>query len=150
MATRFKSVIALLVAVTVVTTAACASEPPAPNIEATVEARVEQERATETPEPTPNIDATIEANMVGVEIEKGVKATMAHSLITEHFNQGVTYANQGEYQLAIEDFDKAIQLAPAASHTYYGRGLAYHTLGQTAKADAFKAKSCSLERKLCD
>ena len=48
MVTRFKSVIAFLAAVAVGTTVACASDPPepTPNIEATVEARVEQERAT--------------------------------------------------------------------------------------------------------
>ena len=48
MATRFKIVIALLAAVVVVATAACAGEPPSPtpNIEATVDVRVEQERAT--------------------------------------------------------------------------------------------------------
>ena len=48
MATRFKSVIASLAAAMVVATAACAGEPlaPTPNIEATVDARVEQELAT--------------------------------------------------------------------------------------------------------
>ena len=47
MATRFKSVIALLAAVIVVATAACAGDPPVPtpNIDATVEARVKQEVA---------------------------------------------------------------------------------------------------------
>jgi len=56
MATRFKSVIALLAAVVVVATAACASDPPVPtpNIEATVEVRVAHERA---------IDATVEARV---------------------------------------------------------------------------------------
>ena len=51
MATQFKSVIALLAAVAVVATAACAGEPlaPNPNIEATVGAKVEQERATNCP-----------------------------------------------------------------------------------------------------
>ena len=105
MATRFKSVIALLAAVMVVATAACAGAPPepTPNIDATVEARVKQERATETPEPTPNIDATIEAGiaatMVGVEIEKAVKATMAPSLAKEHFNRGsltASWVNTGK------------------------------------------------------
>ena len=109
MAPRFKSVITFLAAVMVVATAACAGEAPVP---------------------TPNIDATIEANRVGVEIEKGVKATMAHSLITEHFNQGVTYAKQGEYQLAIEDFDKIIQLDPHHAAVYNNRGIAYDKLGQ--------------------
>ena len=63
MATRFKSVIALLAAVMVVATAACAGE---------------------SPEPTPNIEATIEAGiaatMVGVAIEKGVRATIVASI----------------------------------------------------------------------
>jgi len=49
MATRFKSVIAFLAAVKVVATAACAGEPlaPTPNIEATVEARLAQEKVIE-------------------------------------------------------------------------------------------------------
>jgi len=74
MATRFKSVIAFLAAVAVVTTAACAGDPPAP---------------------TPNIDATIEAGiaatMVGVAIEKGVKASMAPSIAKEHLNGVIAY-----------------------------------------------------------
>ena len=85
MATRFKSVIALLAAVAVVATAACASDPL---------------------EPTPNIDATIEAGiaatMVGVAIEKGVKATMAPSIAMEHFNRGIAYGKLGNYQLATQ------------------------------------------------
>ena len=132
MATRFKSVIALLAVVMVVATAACASEPlaPTPNIEATVDARVKQERATERPEPTPAIDATIKAGiaatLVGVEIEKGVEATLAApDAAIEHYNRGVTYGNQGEYQRAIQDFDKAIQLDPDLAPAYNNRGLAY-------------------------
>ena len=66
MATRFKNVIALLSAVVVVATAACASDP-ASNIEATIE-------------------AGIAATMVGVAIQKGVAATMAApSLAVEHY-----------------------------------------------------------------
>jgi hypothetical protein len=84
-ATRFKSVIALLAAAIVVATAACAGEPPAP---------------------TPNIDATIEAGIaatiVGVAIEKGVKATMAPSIAKEHLNRGIAYDELGNYQLAIQ------------------------------------------------
>ena len=77
--------VALLVAVTVVATAACAGAPPVP---------------------TPNIDATIEvgiaATMVGVAIEKGVKATMAPSVAKEHLNRGIAYDELGNYQLAIQ------------------------------------------------
>ena len=56
MATRFKSVIAFLAAVAVVATLACAGDPPVPtpNIEATVEARLAEERA---------VNATVEAKL---------------------------------------------------------------------------------------
>ena len=90
MAIRFKSVIAFLAAVVVVATAACASDP-ASNIDATIE-------------------AGIAATMVGVEIEKAVKATMAPSLAKEHFNRGFTYVELGEYRKAIQEYDKVIQL----------------------------------------
>ena len=84
MATQFKSMIVLLAAAMVVSTAACAGDPP----------------------PTPNIDATIEAGiaatMVGVAIEKGVKATMAPSVAKEHLNRGIAYDELGNYQLAIQ------------------------------------------------
>ena len=93
MATRFKSVITLLAAAMVVATAACASDPPVP---------------------TPNIDATIEsgiaATMVVVEIEKGVAATKAAPI--DHNNRAETYSNLGEYENAIQEYNKAIQLDP--------------------------------------
>ena len=92
MATRFKSVIAFLAAVMVVATAACAGDPPVPTpnieatvdarvaqeraVDATVEARVAQERATETSAPTPNIEATVDAR---VEQELATNCTAVHS-----------------------------------------------------------------------
>ena len=82
MATRFKSVIALLAAVMVVATAACAGDPTS-DIDTTIE-------------------AGIEATMVGVAIEKGVKATMAPSVAKEHLNRGIAYDELGNYQLAIQ------------------------------------------------
>ena len=67
MATSFKSVIAFLADVMVVATAACARAPPVPtpNIEATVEARLAEERA---------VDATTEARIAQ---EQVVAATTA-------------------------------------------------------------------------
>ena len=71
MATRFKSVIALLAAVTVVITPACAGDPPVPtpNIEATVEVRVAHERA---------VDATVEVRVAQERVahERAVDATV--------------------------------------------------------------------------
>ena len=86
MATRFKSVIAFLAIVMVVTTAACAGDP-ASNIDATIE-------------------AGIAATMVGVAIEKGAAATMAAApVVTEHLNRATTYFDLGEYENAIRSLD---------------------------------------------
>ena len=82
MAIRFKSVIVLLAATMVVATAACAGAP-ASDIDATIE-------------------AGIEATIVGVAIEKGVKATRASSVAKEHLNRGIAYDELGNYQLAIQ------------------------------------------------
>jgi tetratricopeptide (TPR) repeat protein len=114
MATRFKSVIALLAAVVVVGTSACASDP-ASNIDATIE-------------------AGIAATMVVVEIEKAVKATMAPSLAKEHFNRGFVYGELGEYRKAIQEYDKAIQLDLNYASAYQNRGIAYDELGEYQRA----------------
>ena len=50
---------------------------------------------------------------------------------------------------AIQDFDKAIQLDPNDGDAYVNRGLAYDALGQYAKANADKAKACSLDSQWC-
>ena len=131
MATRFKSVIAFLAAVVVVATAACAGEPPASNIEAT-------------------IDAGIAATMVGVAIEKAVKATMAApDIATDHLNRGQTYLELGEYEKAIQEYDKAIQLDPNYALAYHHRGNAYRELGIKGKAYADKMQACYLDKQYC-
>ena len=90
MATRFKSVIALLAAVMVVANVACAGDP-ASNIDATIEAGI-----------AATMVGVEVATMVSVEIEKGVKATMAPSVAKEHFNRSIAYGKLGNYQLAIQ------------------------------------------------
>jgi len=44
--------------------------------------------------------------------------------------KGIFYANVGEYQSAIEDFNKAIRLTPNHVHALNNRGLAYAKLGK--------------------
>ena len=129
MATRFKSVIAVLAAVAVVGTSACASDP-ASNIDATIE-------------------AGIAATMVGLEIEKAVKATMAPSLAKEHFNRGFTYLELGESRKAIQEYDKAIQLDPNYAYAYNNRGFAYDELGEHQRAIQDHDKACSLDKQFC-
>ena len=54
-----------------------------------------------------------------------------------------------QHQRAIKDYDKAIQLDPDYAWAYNSRGYAYRKLGQDAKADADKAKACSLDSSNC-
>ena len=55
----------------------------------------------------------------------------------------------GEYQRAIEDYDKAIQLDPDLAPAYNNRAWAYYYLGQYTKQAADEAKACSLDRQYC-
>ena len=64
-------------------------------------------------------------------------------------NRGNAYYYLGEYQRAIQDYDKAIQLDPDYANAYQGRGLAYHYLGEYTKQAADLAKACSLDRQYC-
>jgi hypothetical protein len=51
-----------------------------------------------------------------------------------HHIRGITYGKLGQYQLAIEEFDKALHLKPYYVKAYYNRGLAYAKLGQHQRA----------------
>ena len=64
-------------------------------------------------------------------------------------NRGGAYFNLGQYQRALEDFDKAIRLEPGYGSAYSNRGAAYSALGQSANAEANKAKACSLDGRWC-
>jgi len=49
-------------------------------------------------------------------------------------NRGLAYAELGEHDRAIEDYDKAIELNKEYAEAYYNRGLAYAKLGKYDKA----------------
>jgi tetratricopeptide (TPR) repeat protein len=49
-------------------------------------------------------------------------------------SRGFAYANLGEYQKAIEDYDQAITLNPNNAISFGNRGLAYTNLGEYQKA----------------
>ena len=55
-------------------------------------------------------------------------------LETVYYYQGVDFANSGDYQNAIESFDRAIELKPDYAEVFYNRGLAYIKLGKYTKA----------------
>jgi len=107
---------------------------------------------------TPNIDATVEARAKELVAEQVNDLPPNPDLAMDYFSRAYGYSMSGDLQLAIEDYTKAIELGiPAIHHSgenplagaYLGRGLAYKGLGQDAKADADKAKACSLDSQYC-
>ena len=51
-----------------------------------------------------------------------------------HYNKGVAYELAGEYRLAIQEYDKAIELNPNFPDAYVSRGFAYDYLGEIHRA----------------
>lgn len=60
----------------------------------------------------------------------------------------MAYLNIGQYQQAIEDSNKAIELDPRAANAYFNRALGYTFLGMDdqARADIEQAVSLGVDR----
>ncbi|MDE5077346.1 MAG: tetratricopeptide repeat protein, partial [Trichodesmium sp. St2_bin6] len=59
-------------------------------------------------------------------------------------NRGNTYYNQGEYDLAINDYNQAIKINSEYPTTYYDRGLIYKATGNIEKAISDFEKAADL------
>jgi len=53
-----------------------------------------------------------------------------------YYNRAYAYNEKGEYDLAIADCNRAIELDPNLAVAYYNRGLAYKEQGKKAEAIA--------------
>ena len=51
-----------------------------------------------------------------------------------YYERGFELYEQGEYELAIEDFDRAIELDPEHAQAYNNRGFVYYALGDYEQA----------------
>jgi tetratricopeptide (TPR) repeat protein len=72
----------------------------------------------------------------------------------EFYNKGLERAKQKDYAGAIEEFTRALQLAPYFAEAYYHRGLAYYDLGEILNAvsdftEALKLNPQSVESYYC-
>ena len=100
---------------------ACGDTPPLPDIEATIEARVELAKASPTiPAPAPTRKPGRPTAIPTPNIEAAVQAR-------------------------IEDFDEAIRLNPQEAKAYNSRGTAYQSLGMTGMAERDFQKAKELE-----
>ncbi len=61
-----------------------------------------------------------------------------------HTNRGVKYAKKKQYDKAIAEFTKAIELQPKDPKNYRNRALTYRLMGEPKKADADTAKAIEL------
>ena len=60
-----------------------------------------------------------------------------------YYNQGVIYSNKGQYDKAIADNTKAVELNPRYAEAYHNRGVAYFLKKDYEKAwdDVHKAQN---------
>ena len=59
-------------------------------------------------------------------------------------SRGDSYAELGQYEMAIQEYDEAIRLERNYGDAYYKRGLAYEALGKTIEAERDFAKAKEL------
>jgi tetratricopeptide (TPR) repeat protein len=64
----------------------------------------------------------------------------------QHYNQGIAYSQKGQYDLAISEYTKAIEIYPHED-VYYGRGNAYVQKGQYDLAIGDFSKAIELDPK---
>ncbi len=60
-----------------------------------------------------------------IAIDKGIKETARKHLTDAYIIRGLAYGGKGEFDTAIEDYNKAIKLNPEYAGAYNNRGLAY-------------------------
>ncbi len=62
-----------------------------------------------------------------------------------HSDLGAAYLQQGKYEIALSEFNEAVQIDPSFALAYNGLGLVYAALGEDAKADVSYKKAIQLQ-----
>ena len=66
-----------------------------------------------------------------------------------HRNRGVAHNKLGQYETAIADYTKAIQLDPGYAIAFYNRGVVLGLIGKDDLAKADFKKACELDKSHC-
>jgi len=65
-------------------------------------------------------------------------------------NRGISYGKKGQFDLAILDYDRALDINPRLTEAYYNRGNAYGKRGQYDQAISDFTKALDINPKLAD
>ena len=65
-----------------------------------------------------------------------------------YFNRGLAYANRGQHDKAISDYNKAIEINPRYAMAYSNRGIVYAKKGQHDRAISDYNKAIEINPKL--
>jgi tetratricopeptide (TPR) repeat protein len=63
-------------------------------------------------------------------------------------NRGTAYANLGQFDMALADYSRALEINPDEASDYLNRGLTYQSLGREAQARADLEKARQLDPSL--
>jgi tetratricopeptide (TPR) repeat protein len=86
--------------------------------------------------PPPNSDSVHEADETG---EGDVRLAKLHN------DRGISYSEKGEYDLAISEFNKALEICPMLAQSYNNRGITYSKRGQYDLAISDFTKALEIE-----
>jgi lipoprotein NlpI len=78
----------------------------------------------------PNADSALEVCSRAIASGQLSPAKLATTL----YNRGLAYERKGDFDRAIQDFDRVIELRPDTSKAFYNRAIAYHNKGQFDRA----------------
>jgi tetratricopeptide (TPR) repeat protein len=65
-----------------------------------------------------------------------------------YYNRGVAYAKKSQYDQAISDYTKALEINPKFAEAYYNRGVAYGRKGQLDRAMEDYTRALEIDPKL--
>jgi tetratricopeptide (TPR) repeat protein len=78
---------------------------------------------------------------------EGISRENRPMLAKDYNGQGVTYSEQGQYDLAILEFNKALEIDPGSTETYNNRGITYSKKDQFDLAISDFSKALNIDPK---
>ncbi len=67
-----------------------------------------------------------------------------------YFNRGLAYASNGQYEEAITDYTRALEINPRYALAFYHRGVAYDNKGQHEQAIADYTRAFDINPSLAE